>query len=251
MIEEELKELQREIFNQEFSKGSQTTTGMCNLLRPFIYKGIIKFILPEIPEDSLVLDIGCGDGWIAKGITGKANKIIAIDISEEAIRRGREDNCDERIVYFLSSFEEFSYGDKFDVILAIDILEHVFNPVAFLEKVNSLLKEKGIIILRTPNVKRLTNYIKKLYRLIRLKNTRIELIESHFQEYSYLEIHWMLKKTNFSIRKELTDSLLDIKYFPKILLNLPTVRINWLLGRFTPPLASNVSIVAEKSHRAI
>lgn len=56
-----------------------------------------------------------------------------------------------RVEVYRNVFEECSFQNQFDMVAAIDVLEHVNSPVRFLQRVRSCLSDKGIALLRFPN----------------------------------------------------------------------------------------------------
>lgn len=108
-------------------------------------------ILKSIPGDSLsVLDIGGGTGEVTdmlKGADGRIDYSEIVDIDKnsgtEASRKGHH--------YICTPIEAYSTDRKFDVILLLNIIEHVQDPKALLEKADRLLGDNGVIIIKTPN----------------------------------------------------------------------------------------------------
>jgi 2-polyprenyl-3-methyl-5-hydroxy-6-metoxy-1,4-benzoquinol methylase len=100
-----------------------------------------------------VLDIACGDGLLTKVIS--KNQYIAsiygIDSSEKAIMAAKRRKYSCPVTFCSSLFEKFSFENKFDSILAINILEHVDNQINFLKKIKSFLKKDSKVFIYVPN----------------------------------------------------------------------------------------------------
>ena len=108
-------------------------------------------LLRSIAGDTLsALDIGGGAGW-ELNILKQADPRIALtqvvdfDPGAEklAVANGHR--------YFCGRIEDFSATQTFDVILMLNLIEHVQQPLDILAKARSLLSPNGIIILKTPN----------------------------------------------------------------------------------------------------
>ena len=239
---------QREIFDREYSNTSDESSGLFRFVRPYVNHLIADFVSKTLKDKSNVLDVGCGDGFILKHISNGISSATGIDLSQVAIVQARKLlGGDSRIRLHQSLFEDFSSDEQFDAILMLDVFEHFMDADFVLRKCRYLLRDNGILIISTPNRKRLTNVIKRLAKVVRGDATGIGLIESHFREYSLSEIKDILNRYGFSIKRVEANTILDLKYMPALLLNKGQfVRMMWSAGRVFPTLASNYNIVAEK-----
>ena len=130
----------------------------------YIKENIIKtFKLDynEIPlKDIKILDIGCGGGLLSEPMYRLGAKVTGIDASDKNIKVAKlhSEKNNLQIDYFCSSPEKFNAKDKFDVILNMEIVEHVEDVNFFLKSCSNLLKKNGIMFVATLN-KTLKSYI--------------------------------------------------------------------------------------------
>tara|TARA_B100000700_G_scaffold101045_1_gene113880 strand:- start:201 stop:929 length:729 start_codon:yes stop_codon:yes gene_type:complete len=107
-----------------------------------------------------VLDIGCGGGLLAEPMCRLGAKVTAIDASEKNINvaklHAKKNNL--KINYICTSPEKLKNDNKFDVILNMEIVEHVEDINFFLKSCSQLLKKNGIMFVATLN-KTLKSYI--------------------------------------------------------------------------------------------
>ncbi len=107
-----------------------------------------------------LLDIGCGGGLLSEPMCRLGAQVTAIDASEKNITVARihakKNNL--KINYICSSPEKLNSNKKFDVILNMEIVEHVENIDFFLKSCSKLLKKNGIMFVATLN-KTLKSYI--------------------------------------------------------------------------------------------
>ena len=107
-----------------------------------------------------ILDIGCGGGLLSEPMCRLGASVTGIDASEKNIDiaklHSKKNNL--KIDYFCSSPEKFKVKDKFDVILNMEIVEHVEDINIFLKSCTNLLKKNGIMFVATLN-KTLKSYI--------------------------------------------------------------------------------------------
>lgn len=110
---------------------------------------VLKKIEPYLKGDS-VLELGCADGKVSKVLPSYFDDITIVDGSEKYISIVR-DKLNNKGNFYVSLFEDFDIGKKFDVILSLHILEHVIDPISVLEKASKWLKPGGIMIISVPN----------------------------------------------------------------------------------------------------
>ena len=107
-----------------------------------------------------ILDIGCGGGLLSEPMCRLGASVTGIDASKKNIDvaklHSKKNNL--KINYFCSSPEKFKTKDKFDVILNMEIVEHVEDVNFFLKSCTNLLKKNGIMFVATLN-KTLKSYI--------------------------------------------------------------------------------------------
>ena len=110
-----------------------------------------------------ILDIGCGGGLISEPMSRLGGTVTGIDASEKNIRiaqiHARKNNLDIR--YLKKSPEQLNEFEKFDVILNLEIIEHVENVNLYIESCYKLLKKNGIMFTATLN-RTLTSYVKAI-----------------------------------------------------------------------------------------
>tara|TARA_B100001121_G_C18689359_1_gene622291 strand:+ start:2067 stop:2795 length:729 start_codon:yes stop_codon:yes gene_type:complete len=126
-----------------------------NIIKDFKIKNEIK------PFSNLeILDIGCGGGLLTEPMSRLGGNLTGIDASEKNINiakiHARKNNL--KINYFCSSPEKLNTKKKYDVILNMEIVEHVENLEMFIKASSSLLKKNGIMFIATIN-KTLKSYI--------------------------------------------------------------------------------------------
>lgn len=110
-------------------------------------------ILPfmKLDESRSMLDVGCGGGRSLGSIHheyGTQCVGIDFDIREDLLEKYQTGPITLRKGNFL----EYDFGsEKFDVIYASHLIEHIDSPVRFLEKAGSVLKPGGLCVIETPN----------------------------------------------------------------------------------------------------
>ena len=111
-------------------------------------------------EKVKILDIGCGGGLLSEPMTRLGAIVTGIDASDKNIKvaklHAKKNNLN--IDYRCMSPEKLNTKEKFDVILNMEIVEHVEDVNFFLRSCSSLLKKNGIMFVATLN-KTLKSYL--------------------------------------------------------------------------------------------
>lgn len=140
---------------------------------------------PKAPLD--VLDIGCGVGEVIDAFKDRGDRCTAIEVNPIAVEWLRKKD----IAVFEGSFDRFPETNKFDVIMAWGVVEHVVNPHEFLKKVKRHLKPGGVFASEVPSGQSLTvDYARATGK----DPQRIVMGEQHIILYSldaYEKIHEM------------------------------------------------------------
>ena len=107
-----------------------------------------------------ILDVGCGGGLLSEPLSRLGAEVFGIDASDNNIKiaklHAKKSNLN--IKYFCSSPEKFKIKNEFDVILNMEIVEHVEDVDFFLKSCSKLLKKNGIMFVATLN-KTLKSYL--------------------------------------------------------------------------------------------
>ena len=109
------------------------------------------------------MDIGCGGGLISAPMCRLGAEVTAIDASLKNIKiaetHSKKNNL--KITYLNSSPEELNENEKFDVILNLEIVEHVEDVDLYFKSCAKLLKKNGIMFTATLN-RTFTSFIKAI-----------------------------------------------------------------------------------------
>lgn len=108
-------------------------------------------------KDLKIIDIGCGGGLISEPIANLGADVTGIDASEKNIKvaqlHGQKSGL--KINYQQSLVEDFAAKktnqEKYDVVLALEIIEHVADVEKFIENLAKLVKKDGLVFIATLN----------------------------------------------------------------------------------------------------
>ena len=127
----------------------------------------IKFIKDTLKKRSInsirnlkILDIGCGGGILCEPLARLGAKVTGIDENKKAIEAAKEHSKKNKlkINYKALSYDEIKLNEKFDVILSMEVLEHIDDIGILISNSKKLLKKNGIFLGSTIN-KTLSSYL--------------------------------------------------------------------------------------------
>ena len=152
------------IFNTSFETSEDTNYATINIPEKSYSLGYknaedlkrLNFINNQIQSmagvDKKILDVGCGNGNISLFLGNKGYIVKGIDVSNKAIEIAKSKNIFPHVDFECLPAEELSAnGDKYDVVVCSEVLEHLEKPENLLNTLYNLLKEDGKLIVTVPN----------------------------------------------------------------------------------------------------
>jgi SAM-dependent methyltransferase len=116
---------------------------------------LLRRLLRDIPGENIrVLDIGGGTGWLAslaRSIDARVTATHIVDLDSGAQARAEQSGH----AYFRGRIEDFTSDQPFDLVLMLNLIEHVARPDEVLTHVRGLLSERGRVLIQTPNFRSL------------------------------------------------------------------------------------------------
>ena len=95
-----------------------------------------------------ILDIGCGHGGVYNDLIKKGHKVHGVEINKDAIESLKSKGFE---VYEQDISKPLDLDKKFDVVMLLDVLEHIFDPFALLNEAKCVTKNgEGYIIVIVP-----------------------------------------------------------------------------------------------------
>lgn len=120
----------------------------------YIRDNIYKYFSVTDLKDTKILDIGCGGGILSEPLARMGANVTAIDASDQAIRVAQEHAQESglNIEYICSNAEELADSKRvFDVVLCMEIVEHVADLHSFITAAGALVKPGGMLFISTIN----------------------------------------------------------------------------------------------------
>lgn len=131
--------------------GERIVPGKVTLDRELASRSRYEFAARYV-EGKQVLDIGCGEGYGSAMLAEKAAHVVGTDSSEEVVEYAAAKYPLPNLEYRRMPAEKHAFPDgSFDVVVCLELIEHVENYVAVMAEMRRLLKPGGILVLSTPN----------------------------------------------------------------------------------------------------
>jgi 2-polyprenyl-3-methyl-5-hydroxy-6-metoxy-1,4-benzoquinol methylase len=148
-----------------------------------------------------ILEIGCAAGRLGREFKKLGHYSVGIEISESAA--GEAMKVFDRVYVFdiENEWPVELLSQKFDIIVLPEILEHIFDPVYVLKKSSEVLKERGEIVITTPNFLAWTNRLRFLFGSFRYEKEGM-FDFGHIRWFTYPYLKQTIKESGFTIIQE-------------------------------------------------
>jgi 2-polyprenyl-3-methyl-5-hydroxy-6-metoxy-1,4-benzoquinol methylase len=121
-------------------------------LIPAIDKVIEEYRIKNAPPKKLrIFDAGCGNGFLVGHLLTSGFEAAGCDVSISGVARAKE-------AYPHANFEVMSvcddmaaaFGGGWDIVISTEVIEHLYNPKIFVQRVSEMLRPEGMFIVTTP-----------------------------------------------------------------------------------------------------
>lgn len=144
------KELAR-IYPSNYYSFQEGNSSLVERVKQALDRRMFRRLLRSLPGERLdVLDVGGGTGWMLDLVRQSDPRVAftqVVDMDAKAKKRA----VAKGHAYFQGTIERFSGPRKFHLVLMINLIEHVQDPVKVLQKVQKLLAPGGLLLIKTPN----------------------------------------------------------------------------------------------------
>jgi SAM-dependent methyltransferase len=110
---------------------------------------VLSFVSSLGLDNPLILDVGCGPGWYTNKLS-RFGTVTGIDLSEEAIQMARSRFPHIRFIA-RNLYDDPLPAGHFDVVVSQEVIDHVDDSFAFVDKVSRVLKPGGYLIVSCTN----------------------------------------------------------------------------------------------------
>jgi 2-polyprenyl-3-methyl-5-hydroxy-6-metoxy-1,4-benzoquinol methylase len=164
-----------------------------------LHSDIFEIVNPYLKKGMNILDFGCGQGAFSQRLIDAGMIVDGCDIDTDQIKA----HIHGKIKLDLNKAEVLnSIPNKYDMVVAIEILEHLNNPWKYLGDCLSVLKDGGIIVLSTPNISSFPSRLRFFMRGSLLAYEKTDLAHGHITPLSYVQLENMFNFYKIDILKK-------------------------------------------------
>lgn len=211
-------------FVLSMKKSVQYYKGICIMADTGLHDQIAEIIAATIPQGAFILDFGSGQGAMSQRLHDMGYRVLSVDIDRENFKAETEFlQLDFNEPSQLENFLHHHAG-AFDMVLGIEVIEHVENPWQYVRNLKALTRPGGFILISTPNI---TSWYSRLNFLRRGRFHQFEDIDrsyGHINPVSADELTFILSSLDLAVVKLVPGGWLPRLWYPGslrgLLLNL-------------------------------
>ena len=171
----------------------------------FSHKTALEMIMAISNKEVSVLDLGCGDGLTLsllkeKGIIGKG-----LDISKEGVEKAKMKGFDASVFDFSSKLPFLD--NSFDIVISLDVLEHLYDPKNLLAEASRV--SKGSVIIGVPNFNSLPARLQVLFGAAP-ENNRPN--KGHIYWFNYSVLKKMVPESNLVLKELQVNGIMEKRF---------------------------------------
>jgi 2-polyprenyl-3-methyl-5-hydroxy-6-metoxy-1,4-benzoquinol methylase len=161
-----------------------------------LHRGVFEMLKPYLKPGMKILDFGCGKGAFSQRLIDEGMVVDACDIDTDQIMA----KVSKKIRLDLNKTDiTETITEKYDAVIAMEIIEHLQNPWKYTEDCIKILKNGGLIVFSTPNI---SNFVSRMRFLMRGSLTAFEkndLAHGHITPLSFIQLENMFSSFGLEI----------------------------------------------------
>jgi len=254
-----VRKLREKLAQSNSSLATANTSQLLRMFYPQLAMGAGRKRHDEILkniEPSLILDAGCGRGWLSLSIFKRKNDVVAMDLSKNQIKDAKSlfEVEGVKIPLVRASLTHLPFkASIFDTIVSCDVIEHIPMIGLGFSEMNRILKQSGKLCLTTPNGYG-TYGIFHDFILPKLGKGHKGIESEHVHRFTYGNLRRLISKSGFRILTFVNSEVLT-PFFDIIFHLLKVERLKWQAienkdvdnsAKFTPLIGGIWLVVCQK-----
>jgi len=115
--------------------------------------------VPKLTGQKKILDVGCAQGTLALLLAERGHDVVALDLRPHFIEYARSRYTHGRVRFVACNILECELHERFDIVFANQIIEHLVYPEQLIRTMKGLLTSGGKLVVTTPNWRYLRNVL--------------------------------------------------------------------------------------------
>lgn len=117
-----------------------------------MFPWIVNKLRTILGNSGNILDVGCGGGFLSNELARQGYSVTGVDLSQESLRVAHKHDVTKSVKYQVADAYKLPFpDDSFDVVTAMDFLEHVDRPREVISEFGRVLRPGGIFFYHTFN----------------------------------------------------------------------------------------------------
>lgn len=152
MIQDVVNNHYYNLLNENWYEGDADPMAVLRLESQTKNPWVHKTILSKLQAPAKVLDIGCGGGLLSNYLATKGHSVTGIDLSKSSLETAQKYDQTKLVTFICADGTQIPLPDgSYDVVCAMDFLEHVEDPAKVVAEASRLLRPGGIFFYHTFN----------------------------------------------------------------------------------------------------
>jgi 2-polyprenyl-3-methyl-5-hydroxy-6-metoxy-1,4-benzoquinol methylase len=175
-----------------------------------LHRDVFRMLIPFLKKNMRVLDFGCGQGAFSQRLVDAGMIVDGCDINTGQIKA----TLNKKITLDLNQKDlSDSIPDKYDLVVALEIIEHLENPWKYLADSIGLLNDGGMIVLSTPNIASFPSRLRFFMRGTLIAFEKSDLKHGHITPLSYVQLENMFDFFKLEILKKGYAGVVPVFHF--------------------------------------
>lgn len=200
----------------------------------------IEGFVPELRRGMKILDVGCGYGSVSSEFIEYGCEVYGMELNADCLVE-LEKKGYKVIEHDFST--PFQLKQSFDLILLLDVMEHIFDPLGLLEQAVSNLNDRGTIIVSVPLYFDLVDRIRILFtgKIVSYDNLCYgRTLYSKFRSYNYDHIRFFRPRELFEMARIASLNVTKVKYIPISMGRFMRPLVKLLFNSYTAKVAPSL-----------
>lgn len=112
------------------------------------FRRLVRILRRRKLTGGALLEVGCGYGYFLEAARPFYTRRVGTEMSADAAATARGTGAEVHV----GGLEELPGGERFDLVVALHVIEHVYDPVVFVDRLLAHVKEGGHLLLATPDM---------------------------------------------------------------------------------------------------